>query len=90
MERIYRKHMDNQLDIYLFSAQLMGGGEIEDIAQSAEILANCLKRSLTAVPIFWKPFVIFIAALKYTYNENYIWFSGHCFRVGGTPKQRTV
>ena len=26
MERIYRKHMDKQLDIYLFSAQLMGGG----------------------------------------------------------------
>ena len=23
-------------------------------------------------------------------NENYIWFSGHCFRVGSTPKQRTV
>ena len=26
MERIYRKHKDNQHDIYLFSAQLMGGG----------------------------------------------------------------
>jgi hypothetical protein len=26
MESIYRKHMDNQLGIYLFSAQLMGGG----------------------------------------------------------------
>ena len=26
MECIYRKHMDNQLDIYLFFAQLMGGG----------------------------------------------------------------
>ena len=24
----YRKHMDNQHGIYLFSAQLMGGGEI--------------------------------------------------------------
>jgi len=26
MERIYRKHMKNKLDIYLFSALLMGGG----------------------------------------------------------------
>ena len=68
----------------------MGGGEIEEIAQSAELLTSCLERSLTTVPIFKKPFIIFIAALKYTYNENYIWFSGHCFRVGGTPKQRTV
>jgi len=25
-ECTYRKHMDNQLDMYLFSAQLMGGG----------------------------------------------------------------
>jgi len=28
MESIYRKHMNNQLDIYLFSAQLLGGGEL--------------------------------------------------------------
>lgn len=42
----------------------MGGGEIEDIAQSAEILTSCLERSLTSVPIFWKPFIIFIAAEK--------------------------
>ena len=42
----------NQLDIFLFSAQLMGGGEIEEIAQSAEILTSCLERSLTYVPIF--------------------------------------
>jgi hypothetical protein len=26
MKGIYRKHMVNQLDIYLFSAQLLGGG----------------------------------------------------------------
>jgi len=39
----------------------MGGGEIEEIAQSAEKLSSCLERSLTSVPIFWKPFVIFIA-----------------------------
>ena len=42
MERIYRKHKDNQLDIFLFTAQLMGGGEIEEIAQSAEKkLSSC-------------------------------------------------
>ena len=28
MECIYRKHIDNQLGIYLFYAQLMGGGVI--------------------------------------------------------------
>ena len=64
MERIYRKHKDNQLDIILFTAQLMGGGEIEEIAQSADKLSSCLKRSLTTVPIFWKPFIIFIATKK--------------------------
>ena len=52
MERIYRKHTENQLDIFLFTAQLMGGGEIEEIAQSADKLSSCLKRSLTSVPIF--------------------------------------
>jgi uncharacterized protein (UPF0261 family) len=52
MERIYRKHTENQHDIFLFTAQLMGGGEIEEIAQSAEKLSSCLKRSLTTVPIF--------------------------------------
>ena len=64
MERIYRKHTENQHDIFLFTAQLMGGGEIEEIAQSAELLTSCLERSLTTVPIFWKPFIIFIAAEK--------------------------
>ena len=64
MERIYRKHTENQLDIFLFTAQLMGGGEIEEIAQSADKLSSCLERSLTAVPIFKKPFIIFIAAGK--------------------------
>jgi hypothetical protein len=28
MERIYRKHKDNQLDIFYLLQQLMGGGEI--------------------------------------------------------------
>ena len=64
MERIYRKHTENKLDIFLFTAQLMGGGEIEEIAQSAEKLTSCLERSLTTVPIFWKPFIIFIATGK--------------------------
>lgn len=48
------------------------------------------ERSLTTVPIFWKPFIIYIAAEKYTFNENYIWFSGHYFRVGGTPKNAPI
>ena len=52
MERIYRKHTENQHDIFLFTAQLMGGGEIEEIAQSAELLTSCLERNLTTVPIF--------------------------------------
>ena len=43
MERIYRKHRDNQHDIFLFTAQLMGGGEIEEIAQSAEKTIKLLK-----------------------------------------------
>jgi hypothetical protein len=52
MERIYRKHMDTTTRHILFTAQLLGGGEIVEIAQSAEIPASCLKRSLTTVPIF--------------------------------------
>ena len=50
MERIYRKHTENQLDIFLFTAQLMGGGEIEEIAQSAEKTIKLLVKELGICP----------------------------------------
>jgi len=37
MESIYRKHIAIKYEIYLFSAQLMGGGENEDMH---EVLNN--------------------------------------------------
>ena len=43
MERIYRKHTENQLDIFLFTAQLMGGGEIlwSELAVRPEAHRRC-------------------------------------------------
>ena len=52
MERIYRKNTENQLDIFLFTAQLMGGGEIEEIAQSAEKTIKLLKGAWLLTPYF--------------------------------------
>lgn len=46
------------------------------------ITYKLLGKELDNCPHIWKPFVIFIATRKQTFNENYKWFSGHCFRVG--------
>lgn len=59
MERIYRKHRDNQHDIFLFTAQLMGGGEIEEITQSAEKTIKLLVKELDNCPHILKTFYNF-------------------------------
>ena len=64
MERIYRKHKSNQLDIFLFTAQLMGGGEIEEIAQSGEKTIKLLVKELDNCPHILKTFYNFHCCRK--------------------------
>ena len=66
----------------------MGGGEIEDIAQSAELLTSCLERSLTTVPICGKPFVIFVATRNRPSMKIASGFRGIILGLA-KPQQRT-
>ena len=50
-ECIYRKHMDNQHGMFLFSAQLMGGGVNKEMHGVLHNL-QAAERSLANIPIF--------------------------------------
>ena len=64
----------------------MGGGEIEEIAQSAEKTIKLLVKELDNWPHILKTFYNFHCYPKQVFNENYKWFSG----LGLFPRNGTT
>ena len=75
----------NNSTYFIYCTTIGWWGIIEDIARSALQITSCWKE-LDFCPHILKTFYNLHCCRKLTYNENYIWFSGHYFRVGGTPK----
>jgi hypothetical protein len=81
-------HEKHNTDFFIFLHNYWVVGNFEDIARSAK-QKQAAERSLATAPIFENLLCFFYCYPKYTFNKKHKWFSGHYFRIGGTPEQRT-